>query len=49
MVILAIEIFLLFGVDGLGDLHQDKLALTAIFGIQAHHGFGCGAAASEKI
>ena len=45
----AVGFFLLFGVDGLGDLHQDELAIAAVFGIEAHDGFARGATACEEI
>ncbi len=44
-----VRFFLLFGVDGLGDLHQDELALAAVFGVEAQHGFGGGAGAGEEV
>jgi hypothetical protein len=36
-------------VNSLGYLHQDELALATVFGVQAHDGFGGGAAAGEKV
>ena len=45
----GVGFFLLFCVNGLGDLHQDKTALATIFGIEFHDGLGGGAAAREKI
>ena len=42
--------FLLFDrIYGLRDLHQDELALTAVFGVQAHDSFCGGAAAGEEV
>ena len=41
--------FLLLGINRLGNLHQDELAIAAVFRVQAHHGFGGGAAAAEEV
>ena len=45
----AVGFFLLFGVDGLGDLHQDELAIAAVFGVLCHYRMRCSTGASEEV
>ena len=38
-----------FGVGGFWQLHHNKVAITAVFGVELHHGMGGGGGAGEEV